>query len=115
MNQKEARLEIANLLDSNCQECEHKYSHSPSYCWKKCGIGKRLHTLGVVLSGKNVGTHHKPKEREQWDEICKKTVQLRVKKMKYIDIAKKFNVSVGYLRKQLKQRNMHEDHGLLQK
>lgn len=104
MNKKEARLEVINLLDNNCKECEYRYSQNSSYCWKECEIGKRLNALGTLLGGKMAEVGHKEQERERWDMICKEVVKLRIKKMKYIDIAKHFNVSTGCLREQLKKR-----------
>ncbi|MED1406495.1 zinc-finger domain-containing protein [Bacillus mycoides] len=105
MNKKEAIMEVVKLLDNHCHGCENRYSHDLSYCWKKCEIGKRLNTLGGFLGGKVVGKQQKQRTPEQWDDICKTTVKLKENGMTYIKIAKKFNVSVGHLRLQLKRRN----------
>ncbi|AIM33333.1 TPA: hypothetical protein QCW00_006531 [Bacillus thuringiensis] len=43
---------------------------------------------------------------DEWNTICEETMKLKEHGMKYIEIAKKFNVSYGHLRKQLNKRNM---------
>lgn len=106
MSPKEARMEVIGLTDNHCRQCDNKCSRDFVYCWTKCEIGRRLNEIGVVLGGKVFVKTFIQRTEDEWNEICKETMKLKKDGMKYIEIAKKFNVSYGQLRKQLNKRNM---------
>lgn len=99
MSSKEARMEVIGLTDNHCRQCDNKCSRDFVYCWTKCEIG-------VVLGGKVFVKTSIPRTEDEWNKICEETMKLKGNGMKYIEIAKKFNVSYGHLRKQLNKRNM---------
>ncbi|WP_144499266.1 zinc-finger domain-containing protein [Bacillus sp. FDAARGOS_235] len=106
MSPKEARMEVIELIDNHCRQCDNKCSRDFVYCWMKCEIGKKLNEIGVVLGGKVFVETSIQRTKEEWDKICEETIKLKENGMKYVEIANKFHVSYGQLRKQLNRHNM---------
>ncbi|MCM3223347.1 hypothetical protein M3644_26715 [Bacillus cereus] len=106
MNKRESRIEILDLQDKHCRECNRRNVYDSGYCWDHCDIGKRINDLGIYLGGQKAQNKKKLRTKLEWDEICIKAISMKDDGIKYIEIAKKFNVSYGHFRKQLNKRNM---------
>ncbi|TKJ05925.1 zinc-finger domain-containing protein, partial [Bacillus cereus] len=70
MNKTEIRIEIINLQDKHCRECDYRNDPKMRYCWDHCEIGQRLNQLGIYLGGQNAQNKKKIRTKEMWNELC---------------------------------------------
>lgn len=95
VNKREIRIEILNLQDKHCKECDRRYSKQGDFCWRECEIGKRMNQLGICLGGRHGLKVRKQRTTKDWDKLCVKAVAMRKTGMTYKCIAEVLKVSEG--------------------
>lgn len=107
MNKKEIRIEVLNLQDKHCKECDRRYSKQGDYCWRECEIGKRMNQLGIALGGRHGLKVKKQRTIKDWDKLCVKALAMRETGMTYKCIAEVLKVSEGsQITLQLRKRGL---------
>ncbi|PGQ44800.1 MULTISPECIES: zinc-finger domain-containing protein [Bacillus cereus group] len=105
MKAKEKRVQILDLQDQHCHECEHR-TKPHEYCISNCEIGREIQQLGTELFKEHAKRQTQTKEK--WDERCRKAVAMKEEGISYYQISKILDCDSGSLYKYLKKRGLYK-------
>ncbi|MEW4237251.1 helix-turn-helix domain-containing protein [Bacillus thuringiensis] len=105
MNKRKIRIQILNLQDEYCKQCEHQ-NFPFFYCATNCDIGEHIHNLGKNLDV--VEPAYVKRTTGEWDVLCQKAIDMKFAGITYPKIAQILGCSKTTLREQLKKRQAYE-------
>lgn len=105
MDTNQIRIQILNLQDAYCRQCEHQNSEFIN-CRNDCEIGANIYTLGKQLN--TVCTKYSKRTKEEWDILCVKAIEMKKAGIIFREIAEAIGCSQTALRENLKKRSRRQ-------